>query len=172
MTDNVTLQKIYGGSLRYAQDGFQFGAAHQVANADNLENNDHTISATIIGAFYNTKKVMLGGNYTVGKNNQSEFGAENPAKGRLVDSTGIEFIGHYRFSDSLKVFAGYNRLETDSKNYRTEFASVGLMSNLDKKFALYSEFRTDINSTKNGLFYGDAISVGLIYFFSEYPNYF
>ena len=171
ITDTVTVNTTYGGSLRYAQGGFQFGVAHQVANTDGLTNGDDSISATIVGAFYNSEKWMLGGNYTFGKNNQKEFGAA-PVASNLVDSDGIEFFGHYRFSDSWKAFVGYNRLTTETDTYTTEFSNIGVVKNFDQKLALYSEYRIDHDSTKNSLFHGDAWSIGIIYFFSEYPQYF
>ncbi|EIA1343610.1 porin [Vibrio parahaemolyticus] len=172
ITDSVKVNTTYGGSLRYVQGGFQFGVAHQVAKVDGLSNGDDTINATIVGAFYNSEKWMFGGNYTFGKNNQNEFGATQQKGSKLVDSDGIEFYGHYRFSDSWKVFVGYNSLTTETDTYTTEFSNVGVVKNFDQKLALYSEYRIDHDSTKNSLFYGDAWSFGIVYFFSGYPQYF
>lgn len=171
VTDAVTVSTTYGASLQYAKGGFQLGIAHQSANVDGLANNENAISATIVGAFYNHKDFMVGGNYTIGTNNQKDFGASNIAS-ELVDSKGIEGFAHYRWSESWKAYAGYNHLTTDRDNYTTEFANIGIVKNFDKQLALYSEYRIDLDSTDNSLFVGDAWTFGIIYFFSQYPQYF
>ncbi|MGF1724736.1 porin [Photobacterium nomapromontoriensis] len=171
ITDTISVSTTYGASLRYSQGGLQFGVAHQVANADGLANGDDAISATIMGAMYNNKYIMIGGNYTFGNNNQKDFGM-SPVSSDMVDSTGIEVFAHYRFSESWKAYAGYNGLTTENDNYTTKFANVGVLTNFDQKLAIYSEYRIDIDTTNNSLFVGDALSIGIIYFFSDYPQYF
>lgn len=171
ITDTVSVSTTFGGSLRYAQGPFQLGVAHQTAKVDGLANSDDAVSATIIGAFYNDAQFMFGANYTIGNNNQKEFGVAQ-VNSELVDSEGIEAFAHYRFADSWKAYFGYNRLTTEPDNYQTEFLNVGALKHFDKKLAVYSEYRYDLDTTENSLFYGDALSVGIIYFFSDYPQYF
>jgi len=117
---------------------------------------------------YNSPTILVGANYTIGNNNQNDSGVFG---GDLVDSTGIEGFAHYRFADGYKAYAGYNQLTTDNDNYTTDFINIGIVKNFDKKFAVYSEYRIDNGSTSNSLFYGDALSVGIIFFFSDYPQY-
>ena len=164
----VSINATYGGSLRYAQAGLQFGVAYQGANAEGLSNNEDRIDATIVGAMYNSKSFLVGGNYTIANNNQNENAMNG---GNLVDSKAIEAFAHYRFDSSLKTYLGYNQLDTDSDNHEVDYFTLGLVKNFNKKAAIYAEYRIDNGTAENSYFYGDTLAIGMQYYFSDYPQY-
>ena len=168
VNSRVSINTNYGASIRYKYKGYQVGLAHQIANTDGLSNYDDSINATIIGGMFNSDSFLIGGNYTIGKNNQYDMGLS----GNLVNSKGIEGSIHFRFSKSYKVYTGYNKLTTKKDLYSTEFVNFGLLKNFNKKIAIYTEYRLDLGTTKTSLFFGDAVSVGLVYFISDYSHYF